>query len=455
MACLLLALAGCDRPSEPPPAPPPVVAADATARTSPPTPISARGVGRDLKAGLPSPKAPKLGPAGPSTVRTTSAQIYLRNLEARAKGLAARLERQPDEVATLARLAAWQVEKRNLDGDLDHDLEAERLLGRAIAKADSPALRKQRASVRAHLHRFSDARVDLEAAIAADPLDADAKRALGWNLHHAGRHAEAAPLLEIPFARPRTYEDYGVEAVRLFEAGRIEEADARLRLAHGSYSDVHPVPVAWIDLQRGLLRLRTGRYDEARAFFRAAYDRLPSYYVVAEHLAETEALLGNHAAALALYDEVVRATRLPEFIAARAGVLRDLGRAEEAAAAIQAADVRWRTLIEKHGAAVAAHAVSFWLEDLPRPADARRWAEANLERRRDPASIVLAARARAAARDSAGARELLAEVEGSTMRVDEIHVGVADAWHRLGETDRARAALAKARALNPKVSGAD
>lgn len=459
--CLLLALAGCDRSAEPPPAPPPSrAAADAAAAapkggasdTPPATPISVMAPGKK-RPRLPTPKTPKLGPEGPTTARTTSPAVYLRNLEAQRTGLEARLKRKPDDPAAMSRMAAWHLEKGQLDGDLTHALSAEELLDRAIAKTDTPALRVQRAGVRAHLHRFAEANVDLRAALAKTPDNDRVSRALGWNLHQLGRYAEARPLLDTPHVSARTYSDYGREAVLLFEQGRIEEADRRLRLAYGAYSDVHPVPLAWIDLQRGLLRLRTGRHDAARAFFKAAYDRLPAYFLAAEHLAETEALLGNHARALALYDDVVRATRLPEFMGARAGVLKDMGQAEASARALKATDARWRTLVARHEVAVAGHAVDFWLEDLPRPADAKKWADLNLKARRDAATLVQAARAAAAAKDPARAKELLVEAAAQPRKVDEFYAGMADAWHRLGDAEQAATWLAKARELNPKTPG--
>lgn len=461
LACLLLALAGCNRPSEPSPTTD-LSMADATARApdghagGDPTsqsPITVRGVGKDAKA-RPKPKTGRLGPSGPTKARTTSPKIYLRNLEARRRGLDDRLRRKPDETPTLANLAAWHIEKAQLDGDLGHALDAEKLLSKAISIKDSVPLRMQRARVHAHMHRFAEARADLEAAVAAAPTDGSATHALAWTLHQLGDRMAARKLLAVPpHLGPRSYGEYAREATLLFEQGRVEEADQRLRLAAGAYHDVQPIPMAWIDLQRGLLRLRTGRNEDAREFFRAAYARLPQFFVAAEHLAETEALLGNHAAALALYDEVIDNTRLAEFIAARARVLRDMGRAEDAATAIRAADARWRKLVAKFGAAMAAHAVSFWLEDLPRPADAHRWAELNLRGRRDPMSLVLAARARAATKDYEGARALLADAEQATLRVDEFYADMADAWHRLGEAEKAAEYLAKARELNPKTPG--
>ncbi len=450
--CLLLVLAGCNRPGQPPLDAQPASDAAARANGEPTgTPITVRGVGKGAKA-RPRVKKAKLGPSGPIEARTTSPKVYLRNLESRRHGLEDRLRRKPNEVATLARLAGWHSEKASLDGDLRHAMEADRLLSKAIAETDSVALRTQRAKARSHLHRFAAARADLEAAVALAPEDPSATHALSWTLYQLGEREAARKLLAAPpHLGQRSYGEHARDGVLLFEQGRVEEADRRLRLAAGAYNDVQPIPMAWIDLQRGLLRLRTGRHEAARKFFRTAYDRLPQFYVAAEHLAETEALLGNHAEALALYDEVIRNTRLPEFMAARAGVLRDMGRAEDAAKAIQAADARWRKLVDAFGAAMATHAVSFWLEDLPRPEDARRWAEVNLKGRRDPSSLVLAARARAASRHSDAARTLLAEAEKSAIETDEFYTGMADAWHRLGETEKASAYLAKARELNPKT----
>ncbi|MEZ4473793.1 MAG: hypothetical protein R3F60_23985 [bacterium] len=241
------------------------------------------------------------------------------------------------------------------------------------------------------------------------------------------------------------------EAIRAFQAGRIDEADERLRMAAGAYRDVHPVAIAWIDLQRGLLRLRTGRYPEATVFFQSAYERLPQNYVVAEHLAETEGLLGNYPEALRIYDEVVASTGLPEFMAARAGVLEQLGRKADAEQALAEADARWKALLEKYPTALAAHAISFWLEDKPDAALALRWAEANLKVRHDPDSWVLAARARAASGDKAGAHAAIEAARKFPVRIDEFFAGIADAHHRLGETEAALAALAEARAINPKT----
>lgn len=446
-AFILFALAACSEPA--PPAPPPAAPpSQAVATPSQPLipPISIKGRG--------APRTPtpgdRMGPEGPQTARSTGPEIYLGNLASRGKVLNERYEKFPREPAVLAALATWHEEQAMIDGDLEHSLVALDLIEKALAeKPDDPKLLRHRAGLRAHLHRFPEAKADLERAIALAPDEPDPRRALGAVLRNQGDWAAAEPLLKTPLIRQKTFQDHGDEAIRAFQAGRIDEADQLLRRAAGAYADVHPIPMGWIDLQRGLLRLRTGRYPEARTFFKSAYDRLPQNYVVAEHLAEVESLLGNHAESLRIYDEVVAATKLPEFMAARAGVLSALGRAAEAEAALTEADARWKALLARHESALAAHAISFWLEDKPDFARARELAEKNLTLRRDPDSLVLAAQARAATGDAEGARALIAEARRFPIRVDEFFAGIADALHRIGDAAGAQAALAEARALNP------
>jgi tetratricopeptide (TPR) repeat protein len=132
-----------------------------------------------------------------------------------------------------------------------------------------------------------------------------------------------------------------------------------------------------------------------------------------------------------------------------------MGKAAEAQAALAETEARWDALLAEHGPAYAAHAVDFWLEDRPNPKKALQWAEANLKLRRDPGSLVMAARARLANGDAAGARRALLRALPDGPNVDEFHADVASVWQGLGELDKAKAAHARARALNPKTPALD
>ena len=455
----ILALAACQGEQRAPPQPPASAASAApasakaaaisthalTGRTLAANTIDAKG----LKSARLAPTA--LGPEGPMTARSTSAGIYLRNFASRKISIDARVAKTPTGSSALSELAAWHMEQQLLDGDPTHADKALAALDTAVAASPKlSVLRLRRAGVLGHLHRFADAQADLEIALKADPTDPSVRRALGKVLENRGRYAEAKPHLAVAPSRP-TYRDLGEQAAKIFKTGDVERADKTLRIAAATYRDVHPIPLAWIDLQRGLLRLRTGRWAEAKTFFEAAYNRLPQYFLVAEHLAEVEAKLGNHARALALYDDVVKQTRLPEFMAARAGVLADMGRAAEAEAALAQADARWDAILKAHGTAYAAHAVGFWLDDRPNPEKARLWADTNLKLRRDADSLLMAARAHAATKDLDGARTLLEEALPNGPDVDEFHADVAAVYRALGEPAKAAAALARAKALNPKT----
>mgnify|MGYP002630154541 CR=1 FL=1 len=455
LALAVALAAGCSSKDSPTaPATPAVLGAVPAATPSPtpkPAPAAISIAGKGAPRAQTPPDVPELGPAGPSQVRSTAPEIYVRNLAAQRQALDQRVIRFPDDAGARASLAAWHSDQMQLDGNLDHAVEADRLLTEAIAKRpDEPKYHRQRAGVRAHMHRFREAKAELEGVLAKHPDDQAAQRALGWVTRNLGDWKGAEPLIESS-TRGTTFDDYGKRALLAFLAGDIDAADEALRRAHGAYNNVHPVPLAWIDLQRGHLRLRTGRWEEARTFFRRAYARLPQNFEVAEHLAEVESLLGKHTESLRIYDEVVAATGLPEFIGAKAGVLRALGRTADADAALLEADRAWRALLAKYPEAMAAHAIHFWLEDKKDPAEALKWAEMNLGVRQDPDSLLLAARARAANGDLDGARALLIRVEAYPLRVDEVFEGIAEVKRALGDAAGAEAALAAARALNPKA----
>ncbi len=431
----LTATVACNR--EPSPAAPaPAVASAAVPASEAPVPPAA---------------GPKLGPEGPGKVRSTSPAIYKRNQEALEASLRERIRTPQATPGHFARLAALEMEKAQLDGDLAHADAALALLDEAEKKfPGDEAVGARRAAIQAHLHRFGEAIAYWKQRLAAKPDDARIQNTLGDLYWNTGRYLDGARLLALPLPEPLSHEDWAQRAHIAFVTGDPDNADQLLRRAYAAYDDVHPMVLAWIDFLRGHVRLRTGRWAEARAFFAAATDRLPDYIVAAEHLAETELLLGNVDAALKLYDDIVKRTRLPEFIAARGEALRAKGDAPGAEAALLEADREWKARLAKHPHAWAAHAIGFWLDDKPDPAEAAKWAKLNLEVRRDAMSLLQAARALAPT-DPAQARLLVGEAARSPLRYDEYFEALGHAHAALGEPDKARQAFARAAKYNPRV----
>jgi tetratricopeptide (TPR) repeat protein len=393
---------------------------------------------------------PPLGPEGPSTARSTSGALFLRNLAAQEKVLRDDLATGKATAGEQGRLSQLEAQKFQYDGDLSHNDAALVLIEQALKqKGNDRGLLGQKASLHSNVHRFPEAIAIREALVENDPKDARAKVGLGFLLWTAGRYDEALPLLGTPIPA-KTNDDYGLEAVVAFQKGDPDAADHLLRLAEGAYNDVNPVTMAWLDFQRGFLRLRTGRYEEAQKFLAAAHARLPEYTTVAEHLAECEELLGHHEEALRLYEEIVKRTGLPEFIDARAKVLKAMGDEKGAKAGLAEADKAWKARLAQHPTAWAAHAISFWLDDKPDLAEAAKWAKLNLTVRRDVMSLLQAARAFAKS-DPKQARSLIEEAAKTPVRTDEVYREMAAAWLAVGEPAKAHEAFTEARKRNPRI----
>ena len=101
------------------------------------------------------------------------------------------------------------------------------------------------------------------------------------------------------------------EAYLLGLRGDAAGSEALYRRAQDAYADSSPVGLAWLYVQQGAALLEAGDPARARPFFEAARQRLPAYTLATEHLAETEALLGNDDRAGDLYREAIAASDDP------------------------------------------------------------------------------------------------------------------------------------------------
>jgi tetratricopeptide (TPR) repeat protein len=201
--------------------------------------------------------------------------------------------------------------------------------------------------------------------------------------------------------------------------GDLQGASHWYRAAQDLYHDVDPLPLAWLYSQQGIALLRHGRCDQAKAFFEAAYQRLPEYYLASEHLAECEAQLGNTERARKLYRAVIAQTGNPEFMAALADLEEQAGRAEIAAAARKDAEDGYRALLDRQPAAYAQHAAEFLL-DAGKADEALALARDNLALRQDVGSLILMASAAAAAGQQAEACAAAARVRASGLQPPEL-----------------------------------
>ena len=350
---------------------------------------------------------------------TTSADIYLGNLDARIEVLDAQLQNAGDSDV-----------RGNLAGAL---LLRFRILGR-VADGERALLLAGQAA--AATNAAAEVHLVHAAALSAFHEFAAAERALA-QAHQAGASAQSLASLQRDlwmaqgqynqlredFAHSNEpvadfYELAHRADLRLMQ-GDLDGASRWYRTAQDFYPDVDPLPLAWLYSQQGIALLRHGHYAQAKDFFAAAHSRLPQYYLATEHLAECETQLGNFDRARELYQAVIAQTGNPEFIAALAELEDQAGNAELAAAGRKDAQTGYRALLARHRAAYAQHAAEFFL-DSGKPAEALVLARENLVLRQDVGSLILMAQVAAAAGEPTEACDAAARATATGLNPPEL-----------------------------------
>lgn len=155
-----------------------------------------------------------------------------------------------------------------------------------------------------------------------------------------------------------------------------------------NYNDTDPYKYVWLQLQQGIALLRYGQYQSAQLLFQNAHKRFPKYYLVTEHLAETELLLGHYKKAQILYRQVSQQTNNPEFLAQLAKVEKHLNNQTLSRIAQKKAQTGFDTLVDKFPMAIGDHAIEFYL-DNNQNIRALKLAISNFENRKNIESYVL------------------------------------------------------------------
>ena len=294
---------------------------------------------------------------------TTDAKTFLTNLDGQVEASRTLLDRQPTSANAHQMHASKLLQRAKVTGDLDETALVLRVTSDGLKLDPKHAnLRLTRAAAAFTLHRWDEAKADVAELKKLHPdlpalegLEAE----LFWN---QGKFDEAVPVFERAAQARPSFDAWARLADVYYNQGDLKAADEAFAKAETYLTDTSPVPLAWLYVQRGLLRLHSGRYEEAKLFYEAAHERVPTYPMATEHLAEIEFRLGNHPRAVELYEQVIAQTQNPEFIAALAGVYEAMGQPQKAQELKAQARERFLALVKKHPGAMAGHGADFFLE---------------------------------------------------------------------------------------------
>jgi tetratricopeptide (TPR) repeat protein len=161
------------------------------------------------------------------------------------------------------------------------------------------------------LHRVAAAKRDLDMLRrGSDSVQAMALRAdIDFQ---EGRYREAKKGYQAATGKQRSWDTLARLAYLEAKMGDPAAADDLYQQALEEISAKEMRAYAWVELQRGLLQLSRGRFEEAMKRYRRAARAYSGYWLVDEHIAELLGAEGKFDQAAALYQSVITRAPRPE-----------------------------------------------------------------------------------------------------------------------------------------------
>jgi tetratricopeptide (TPR) repeat protein len=311
----------------------------------------------------------------------TDGELTMSNLQAQIAGREQQLmENSRVAVADQAELIELVAMRGFLLGVIaDYELAEERADELCRNHPDDGTAYLSRARSRARFHLFEEALTDLDDAerFGADRGSVCRERA---TIFQAKGEYETALAFFVPAAEmQRSFAAVGALAVLHSERNDSTATEKFFHESLDLYRGVSPIPLAILEFQFGHMWMSQQNLDRARFWFQTALDRLPGFAPAGGHLAEVEAMCGETDCAIARLIPLTTSSDDPDYAAALARILNEIGRTEEANTWRIKAAVRYEDLLSRHRDAFADHAAEFLLEQGNDPQQALSLAQRNLE----------------------------------------------------------------------------
>jgi len=353
------------------------------------------------------------------------------------------------EAAT--RQAFRRYHRASLTGQVDQLGDAAASIDTAIEHlGPSEDLCLLRASVDLKLHQVHAARAHLSMAPAL------AQRPEGRALladvdFQCGRYAEARLGYEEALQADPGWDNVARLAHLVGAFGEVKEADEMYARAGAGLTAKEMRSYAWVELQRGGLDQRCGRYPEARDHYERAAAAYSGWWPVAAALAGLTAAEGSIDEALATYTELARRTARPELTHVLGDLLLLARRRDEAGECHAAALAVYLDSADRGQVHYLHHLVDLCADGLDDGPAAVRWAERDADLR--PGFTTVAALAWAL--HCAGRSVEAATVMGGALATGAVDARMfaraATVYRAAGLADLATALAQRAAKINPRV----
>ena len=340
-------------------------------------------------------------------------------------------------------------QRASLTGNLKELADVGVALNEAIRKC-GPAgdLYFLKANLDFKFHRLADVRRDLETG--RDLRNSELGIALLADLDfQEGRYAAARQGYETAILGNPTWDNLARLGYLKYTLGDFAGGEQCYIDAENELTAKELRQYAWVELQRGVLDLRSGQSEKARAHYRVAALAYSGYWLVDEHIAELLGAQGKYDEAVALYESVIERAPRPEFQQALGELYLAMGQSDSAEIWYQRALAAYLESAQNGGVHYYHHLTDFYADVREDGAEAVKWARKDIALRRNASTIAALAWALYRAGEFAEALDAVKESLSSGATDAQLFYKAGMIHHSAGQNGMGKEYLRKAAELNP------
>ena len=355
----------------------------------------------------------------------------------------------PIDRVKVTKLAYLQYQHASLTGNLDELSIAEKTLDHAIQHLGRDGdLYFLKANIHFKVHRLDDVDQDLNAS--TDLLESPQGRALKADLDfQQGRYEAARNGYQALIDEERTWDTLARLAYFNFKMGDFEGADRLYDEAVDELTAKEMRHYGWVELQRGVVDLSQGNYEKAREHYQRAERAYSGHWMVQEHVAELLAAEGQTDEAEALYQRVIERVPRPDFQQALGELYLSIGKTAEANEYLRRAESAFLESAQRGEVHYYHHLADLYADVFENGAEAVKWAQKDLELRRNFATLAAMSWAFYRAGEFAKALELMNESLASGVKDARLFHQAGIIHKSLSPNGKADSYLQLAAAINP------
>jgi tetratricopeptide (TPR) repeat protein len=383
-----------------------------------------------------------------SKVKSSSYETELTGIEQEIATIERAHFNSTTESERAGRLAFLSYRRATLTGDYADFGAAERAIDRALQKMGVfEDLYLLKANLDLKLHRVPQAKADLQKIPEAAGPQMEALRS--EIAFQEGRYEEAREGYQTLTQKYGTWDGFARLGYYHFIMGDVLEADHLYQRAEDEITAKEMGSYAWVELQRGMLKFKRGRYQEALAHYQRAEKAYPGSWLAQDYMAELLGAQRRFEEAQALYQKIISRAPRPEFHQALGDLYAFMGDPENARPWHEKALAGYRESAGRGNVHYFHHLAGFYADVRQDGAEAVRWARKDVELRTN--FLTQDALAWALYRDNQFSEALVVIDEALSSGVQDAQIFVHAALIDLanGKTEEGKHLFLKAAQINP------